>query len=119
MVAHEHQRVALQPRVPLADADAPAMRRQALSDLRAQTSALASLTDNRRQTIFSAAARLAKYVTHGVLAADEARTALLEAWDASGAARKHGRSYAEGAIRRALELGRNDSLPPLAHCFRH
>jgi hypothetical protein len=71
--AHEHQRVALQSRFPLADADAPAMRRQALSDLRAQTSALASLTDNRRQTIFGMAARLAKYVTHGVLAADEAR----------------------------------------------
>jgi hypothetical protein len=105
-------------RIPLADADAPAMRRQALSDLRVQTSALASLTDNRRKAIFSTAARLAKYVTHGVLAADEVRIALLEAWDASGAARKHGRSYAEGAIRRALERGRNDSLPPLARCFR-
>jgi hypothetical protein len=115
--AHERQRVALHSRVPLADAGAPAMRRQALSDLQAQTSALASLTDNRRQAIFSAAARLAKYVTHGVLAADEVRVALLEAWDASGATRKHGRSYAEGAIRRALELGRNDPLPPLARCF--
>jgi hypothetical protein len=94
------------------------MRRQALSDLRVQTSALASLTDNRWQAIFGTAARPAEYVTHSVLATNEVRIALLEAWDASGAARKHGRSYSEGAIRRTLELGRNDPLPPLARCFR-
>jgi hypothetical protein len=116
--AHDRERSALHPRAPLADADVPAMKRQAIADLHAEAVALAALTDNRRNTLFSAAARIAKYVAHGVLTANEVCARLLAAWAACGAAAKYGRTYAEGVIRRALELGRNDPLPPLARQFR-
>ena len=94
------------------------MRRQALADFESEIVALGGLSDGRRQAVFSAPARLAKYVANGVLAQGEVRTGLLEAWRANGGASKHGERFAEGAIRRALELGRNDQLPPLARQFR-
>ena len=44
--------------------------------------------------------------------------ALGSGWIAGGGAAKHGQTFADGAIRRALFSGRNDALPPLARQFR-
>lgn len=95
--------------------DAEPMRRQALHDLDAERQRLASLTDGRRNGIFDAAARLARYPANGILSAQEVESGLIEAWLASG---KTDREYPRGAIRRALDRGKNDPLPPLARRFR-
>ena len=100
-----------------AAASAP-MHLQALHDLEAERQALASLTNGRRAAVFRAAARLARYAANNVLPAAEIKAGLLEAWHASGAGTKHGDNYARSAIRRALDRGRNDPLPPLARRFR-
>lgn len=113
-----HERIQRPAPVPLPTHDAPTMRLQALHDLRAEADSLASLADGRRGAIFAAPARLAKYVGNGVLTAAEVQAALGSAWAACGGLTKYGQAFAEGAIRRALELGRNDPLPPLARQFR-
>ncbi len=106
-------------RLPILRADdAVSMRRQALHDLDAERQQLASLSDGRRDAVFIAAARLARYSANDILAPGEIEAGLLEAWQASSAASKHGMSHPRDAIRRALEKGRNDPLPPLARCFR-
>ena len=98
--------------------DAEPMRRQALHDLDAERHLLASLSDGRRDAVFIAAARLARYSANDILAPGEIEAGLIEAWQASGAASKHGMRHPRDAIRRALHKGRNDPLPPLARCFR-
>ena len=98
--------------------DAEPMRRQALHDLDAERHLLASLSDGRRDAVYVAAARLARYSANDILSPSEIEAGLIEAWQASGAASKHGLDYPRGAIRRALEKGRNDPLPPLARRFR-
>lgn len=113
---HERQH---RPPAPVTPADASAMRRQALHDLATEGDRLAALSDGRRGAIFAAAARLAKYVAHGVLTTGEVQEALGAAWIACGGASKHGPGFARGAVRRALELGRDDPLPPLARQFQN
>lgn len=100
-----------------ADASEP-IRRQALHDLDAERYRLSRLTDGRRNAIFESAARLARYAANEVLSRQEIESGLIEAWQASGADKKHGMDYPCGAITRALDKGRNDPLPPLARCFR-
>ena len=102
----------------LSRVDTEPMRRQALHDLDAERQQLASLLDGRRDAVFIAAARLARYSANDILAQGEIEAGLIEAWQASGAASKHGMKYPRDAIRRALEKGRNDPLPPLARRFR-
>jgi hypothetical protein len=113
---HERQRHSLI--APASTADASGLRQQGLHDLETEVQRLAQLNDGRRQAIFNAACRLAKYVAHQVLTAAEVHDALGSAWCACDGAARHGRAFATGAIRRALEFGRNDPLPPLARQFR-
>ena len=104
--------------VVLAAPDASGMRLQAIHDLRTAADSLASLSDGRRGAIFTTAARMAKYVANAVLTAAEVQEALGSGWIVCGGAAKYGQAFAAGAIRRALDLGRNDPLPPLARQFR-
>ena len=113
-----HMRSQRPSNVPAPAHDAPAMRLQALHDLRSEADSLAGLIDDRRNAIFAAPARMAKYVANAVLTAAEVQDALGLGWIACGGAAKHGQAFAQGAIRRALELGRNDPLPTLARQFR-
>lgn len=98
--------------------DADGMRRQALSDVQEAASTYAALRDGRRNGLFCAVCRLAKYVVNGVISEAELRDALCAAAAANGALAKHGARWAECTIGRALSAGRNDTLPPLARRFR-
>ena len=97
--------------------DENGLRRQAEHDLQTAATALAALQDERRTELFRSAARLAKYIAHGILTADEARAVLIEASVANGAVAAHGRVWAEQCVDRAFALGRADPLPPLARRF--
>jgi hypothetical protein len=101
------------------DAAGAPMRRQALHDLDAEMQALASLHDDRRNAVYRAGARLARYWANGILTEQEIEAGLIEAWQASGAVAKSGLDYPRGAIRRGLNAGRNDPLPPLMNRFRN
>ena len=112
------ERAAIIARLAASPPDADAMRRQALADLADAVSALAAQTDDRRNALFTATCRLAKYVAHGVLVEAEVLAALDTASSANGAAAKHGRSWIAATVRRGLAYGANDPLPPLARMFR-
>jgi hypothetical protein len=114
----EAQRLEACRRVAATAMDEDGLRQQALHDLHAAANALAVLTDNRRGQLFGVACRLAKYVTHHVLAEAETCAALREAAAANGSLTRYGQRWADSTIRRALIAGRNDALPPLAHRFR-
>ncbi len=104
---------------PVLDANnAPGYRGQFQHDLEQEETALAGLTDGRRKFVFEAAARLAKYNKPELATKDEIEAGLLKAWTACGGESDYGADYAVGAIGRALELGANDELPPLARRFR-
>jgi len=98
--------------------DDEGMRRQALHDLRAVAAEFASLTDGRRQKLFTLACKVGKYVAHGVLTDMEFRSALLEAARANGSLAKHGAPWVVTTIRNAINRASGDSLPPLARAFR-
>lgn len=89
------------------------LKRYAIGAVHRAAGNLATLEDGRRHAVFSAACSLGKFVAHDVIAQDEVEAALLAAWDASGAARQHGRTYAIGAIRRGIEKSKDDLLPVL------
>ena len=112
------QRVALAARVAQLPRDDEGMRAQALHDLSEAARTYARLQDDRRNGLFSAAARLARYVTHGVLSEAEVRSALRVAAAANGALGEHGARWADRCISRAFRLGQNDPLPPLARRFK-
>lgn len=112
----ESQRAVTRTRVVTMDEDG--LRQQALHDLQAAADALAGLTDNRRGQLFGVACRLAKYVTHRVLSEAETFAALLEAAAANGSLTRYGQRWVDSTVRRALIVGRNDALPPLARRFR-
>lgn len=112
------QRKAVEARLALVPDDAQGMRAQGLQDLREAAGAYASLTDGRRQALFTLVARLARYVVNRVLSESEVRSALCAAAEANGALAAHGTRWVDGCISRALRLGQNDPLPPLARCFR-
>jgi hypothetical protein len=116
LAAHDIATRAKLPKLNLDDTEP--MRRQALHDLDAERQRLASLFDGRRNAVHKAALRLARYSANAILHANEIEAGLLEAWEASGAAAKNGSAYPRGAIRRGLEKGRNDPLPPLMRRFR-
>jgi hypothetical protein len=118
-IFEEHEAARRPERIPVTITDTAPMRRQALHDLEAQAHRLADLRDGRRTAIFNAAARLARYASNGIVSPAEIEAGLLDAWRASGAHRRHGLGYPRGAIRRALDRGRNDPLPPLARRFRN
>jgi hypothetical protein len=99
-------------------ADDEGMRRQALHDLSLTAREYAELQDGRRNKLFSLACRCARYVAHHVITEAEFKAALLDAAKANGALAKHGRQWAESAIRRALVVSNRDPLPPLARAFR-
>lgn len=95
-----------------------AMRRQALSDLADTARVYGTLADGRRNSLFSVACRLARYTGNGVLTEAEVLASLGAAAESNGALAKHGRTWLERTIRRALAIGRHDPLPPLARRFR-
>ncbi|MFZ4807592.1 MAG: hypothetical protein ACOYLQ_10070 [Hyphomicrobiaceae bacterium] len=109
--------VAKPARAQLESDDENGMRRQAEHDLRSAADALSTLRDERRTELFRSAARLAKYIAHGILTADEARAVLIDASVANGAIAAYGRVWAEQCVGRAFALGRADPLPPLARRF--
>jgi hypothetical protein len=111
------ERARLAKHLPAAD-DEDGMRRQALHDLRAVTIEFASLTDGRRQKLYSLACRVARYVVHKKLSENEFRSALMDAARANGALEKHGIAWAVTTIRSAIVRAANDPLPPLARVFR-
>ena len=112
------QRRVLEARLSRAPEDAEGMRAQALHDLRDAARSYAGLTDGRRNELFTWAAKLARYVVHNVVTEGELRSALRDAATANGAIGAHGARWADGCITRALRLGENDPLPPLARRFR-
>ena len=89
------------------------MRRYALGALLKESEALAGRTDGRRDAVFRAACRIAKFAAHEIVSADEINDALLAAWAACGGAAKYGDGFARGCIARGLAMGRNDPLPAL------
>jgi len=99
------------------EGDSGGMRRQALNDLRRVAGNYAALTDGRRNELFRASCRLAKYVVHNVIGEAELRAALLDASAANGALAKYGLRWLEATIARGLAFGGNDELPPLARRF--
>lgn len=111
------QRAVVAERLPRLPVDTEGMRAQALHDLREAANAYAALTDGRRDRLFIATAKLAGYVAHRVLTEGELRSALRDAATANGAVGAHGIRWVDGCITRALRLGQNDSLPPLARRF--
>lgn len=98
--------------------DGEAMRRQAIHDLRAEAGRYATLNDGRRNELFRAACRVAKYATHGVLAASEIAEIFVASAEANGALARYGATWVHDTVRRALERGAYDRLPPLAREFR-
>jgi hypothetical protein len=114
----ETQRAAPRIHVATTALDEDGLRQQALHDLQTAANALAALTDHRRGQLFGVACRLAKYVTHGVLPEVEIFAALREAAGSNGSLARYGQRWVDNTMRRALILGRNDALPPLARRFR-
>jgi hypothetical protein len=98
--------------------DGEGMRAQAAHDLAEAAVEYAGRKDGRRDALFTAACRLARYVVNDVLPEAELRSALREAAAANGALVKYGARWLEDTITRALVRGRNDALPPLARRFR-
>lgn len=98
--------------------DDDAMRRQALHDLRAEADRYAEMQDGRRNELFRAVCRVAKYSANGVLASGEIVEAFAAAAGVNGALDRYGSTWVRGTVGRALERGANDSLPPLAREFR-
>lgn len=99
---------------PLSGDGSDRLRRYAIAALNAEAEHLSSLADGRRNALFLAACKLARFSAHGVLAADAIKATLVQAFDANGGGSKHGRDYAAGVIHRGLAMGRNDALPMLA-----
>lgn len=99
--------------VPIDPGSADRLRRYAVAALNAEAGTLAEATDGRRDLVFRGVCKLARFITHRALSASELEMALLGAWAACGGETKHGRAFALGAIRRGLQLGRNDPLPVL------
>lgn len=112
------ERAAMMARLAMFPPDADAMRRQALADLAEAARAVAGLSDGRRNALFVAACRLAKYAAQGVLSEAEVLAALKDAASANGSTAKHGWPWTVGTIQRGLDYGANDPLPPLARRFR-
>jgi putative DNA primase/helicase len=112
------QRSVLAQRMGCASADAVGLRAQALHDLDEASRNYSLLQDDRRNSLFKVAARLARYVAHQILNAGEVRSSLVDAAIANGAVREYGLQWADGCINRALALGRNDPPPLLARRFR-
>lgn len=98
--------------------DDDGMRRQALSDLSVTAAEYGTLQDGRREKLFSLACRVARYVAHGVISEQEFQSALLSAAQSNGALSKYGAGWARSTIRRAIDLGSRERLPPLARTFR-
>jgi hypothetical protein len=98
--------------------DAEGMRRQALHDLSVAAQEFASLTDGRRTRLYSLVCRLARYARQGILTEAEVTATMIDAAKANGSLTAHGVGWARGVIRRGLEAGQNDPLPPLARAFR-
>ncbi len=117
-VHRSRERAAMMARLAAIPHDAKSMRRQALADLAEAAGALASLSDGRRNTLFVAACRLAKYVAHGVLTEAEVLAELEAAAIANGGTAKYGRAWIAATIRRGIVYGANDPLPPLARIHR-
>lgn len=95
-----------------------AMRRQARHDLLAETSRYAELQDGRRNELFRAVCRVAKYAANDVLAAAEIAEAFALAAQVNGVVARYGTTWVHDTVRRALERGTNDALPLLARKFR-
>jgi len=112
------QRAVLAERMAGVPRDDRGMRAQALHDLHDGARSYAALKNERRNRLFGLAARMARYVANGVLTDAEVRSALLAAASANGSLEKHGHRWAGACITRALALGLNDPLPPLARRFR-
>ena len=98
--------------------DDDAIRRQAFHDLRAESGRYATLQDGRRNELFRAVCRVAKYAANGVLAAAEIVEVFVAAAEANGALARYGATWVRGTVQRALERGARDQLPPLAREFR-
>jgi hypothetical protein len=98
--------------------DSDAMRRQAGHDLSAEAGRYATLKDGRRNELFRAVCRVAKYAANGVLAAAEIVEAFVAAAEANGALARYGLAWVRGTVQRALQCGADDPLPPLARKFR-
>lgn len=98
----------------LGSESADRMRRYAIAALNAEADSLSSRSDGRRNAVFLAACKLARFAAHGVLTLSEIDSHLMDAWEACGAAGKHGVAFGRGAIRRGLALGHSDALPELS-----
>jgi hypothetical protein len=109
----QHRAAHRPPPLRLDDRGADRMRRYAIAAVGAETAALAELTDGRRDGLFRAACRLARFAAHEVLTADEIVDALTAACTANGTTTKHGAAFVSGTIRRGLHMGCSDALPVL------
>lgn len=114
----EQQAARIRDRMAADPPDGEAMRRQAIHDLRAEAGRYATLKDGRRNELFRAVCRVAKYATHGVLAESEIAETFVAATEANGALARYGATWVHDTVRRALERGAHDLLPPLAREFR-
>jgi hypothetical protein len=94
------------------------IRQQGLVDLQMAATAVSSLLDNRRNGLFTAACRLARYTAHQILTDSEICAALRAAAAANGSLRKYGRDWVDDTVKRALFAGRNDAMPLLARRFQ-
>jgi len=93
-------------------------RRQALADLHDVTSRMAALDDGRHDAPWRAAARLGKYVHHGMLSESVLSEAIVNACTANGFLAKYSRFDVETKIARGIHASRSDPLPPLAREHR-
>lgn len=114
----ERERARIMTRLAASPPDGDAMRRQGLADLAEAANTYAALSDGRRNALFVAACRLAKYVAHSVLTEAEVLAAFEAAAIANGATAKYGRAWLAATIWRGLAYGANDPLPPLARIHR-
>lgn len=114
----EQQAARIRDRLAADPPDGKAMRRQAIHDLRAEAGRYATMKDGRRNELFRAVCRIAKYTAHGVLTATEIAQTFLAATEANGALARYGATWVQDTVRRALERGAHDLLPPLAREFR-
>ena len=97
--------------------DSDAMQRQARADLHSEVNRYAALKDGRRNELFRAVCRIAKYAAHGVLKTAEVEESFAAAAEANGALTRYGSTWLSGTVKRGLERGANDALPPLARRF--
>lgn len=117
--AHRAEKAArIRARITVEPPDDDAMHRQARHDLLAESGCYAALQDGRRNEMYRAVCRVAKYAANGVLADAEIAEAFVAAAEANGALARYGAAWVRGTVRRALECGTNDALPPLAREFR-